>query len=83
MINNTSIDTVKVETQPQNLPTKPSKVKKEDDTVFARSFRNLGMERCADFFRDDWSANTARKMGLDNFADWIDNKPDENGEKDE
>ena len=83
MINNTSIDTVKVETQPQNLPTKPSKVKKEDDTVFARSFRNIGMERCADFFRDDWSANTARKMGLDNFADWIDNKPDENGEKDE
>lgn len=78
MVSNASIDTVKIETHPQNLPTKPSKIK-EGDTVFARSFRNLGMERCADFFRDDWSANTARKMGFENFADWIDNKPDENG----
>ena len=56
---------------------------KEDDNIFAKSFRSAGMDSVADFLRDDWSANMARKMGFNDFADWIDNKPDENNIKDE
>ena len=46
----------------------------KDDNIFATSVRNIGMDKLANFLSNDWSANTARKAGFNDFANWLDNK---------
>lgn len=53
---------------------KTKKVLQKDDNIFATSVRNIGMDGLANFLSNDWSANTARKAGFNDFANWLDNK---------
>lgn len=79
----TTVQTIDLKTQNMQYPscdTKQARVK-EDDNIFASYARKAGMEKFADFLRDDWTATMARKSGNDKFADWIENKPNEDGTK--
>ena len=59
------------ETQSQ---TKFGSEKRNAGNIFAAAAERNGMHNLADFFREDWSANMARKAGYNKFADWIENK---------
>ena len=55
--------------------------KKDGDSIFACAVRKTGMDGLADFLRDDWTANMARKAGNDKFANWIEGKDADGNDK--
>lgn len=80
----TKVDTMSVNrsiTAVENSEIKRT-LRKDGDNIFAATVRNTGMDMFADFLRDDWTANTARKVGFNNFADWLDNKSEDGSKKD-
>ena len=78
----TTVQTIDLKTQniQPSCDTKQTRIK-EDDNIFAKCAQKAGMGNFASFLSDDWTANMARKAGNDKFADWIENKPNEDGSK--
>lgn len=56
---------------------------KNNKGIFEEAKSAKGQElQSVSFFSEDWSASVARKLGMNDFADWIDNKEaEENPEK--